>query len=139
MAKAKSEKEEVVYTKSTAQLDAEARKDLKAEDLHTFRPETVNPDYDAEPTDTRYAVEGNDTSAYRGVSPEYATYANDTEKPLPGGWSDPSQDGVDEEEGGNESPADSDSKSSGGPVGVAAPKTASTGNKGPSAPKSAGK
>jgi hypothetical protein len=28
-----------------------------------------------------FAVEGNDTSAYVGVSPEYMTYANDTEKP----------------------------------------------------------
>lgn len=29
-----------------------------------------------------YAVEGNDTSGYIGVSPEYATYANETEAPL---------------------------------------------------------
>lgn len=29
-----------------------------------------------------YAVEDNDTSAYVGVSPEYMTYASDTEKPL---------------------------------------------------------
>lgn len=29
-----------------------------------------------------YAVNGNDTSAYVGVSPEYMTYANETEKPL---------------------------------------------------------
>lgn len=29
-----------------------------------------------------YAVEDNDTSNYVGVSPEYMTYANDTEKPL---------------------------------------------------------
>lgn len=29
-----------------------------------------------------YAVEGNDTSQYIGVSPEYMTYANETEKPL---------------------------------------------------------
>jgi hypothetical protein len=28
-----------------------------------------------------YAVEGNDTSGYRGVSQEYMTYANETEKP----------------------------------------------------------
>lgn len=31
-----------------------------------------------------YAVEGNDTSGYIGVSPEYATYANETEAPLQG-------------------------------------------------------
>lgn len=30
----------------------------------------------------RYAVEDNDTSGYVGVSSEYMTYANDTEKPL---------------------------------------------------------
>lgn len=30
----------------------------------------------------RYAVEDNDTSGYVGVSAEYMTYANDTEKPL---------------------------------------------------------
>lgn len=29
-----------------------------------------------------YRVEGNDTSGYIGVSPEYMTYANETEKPL---------------------------------------------------------
>lgn len=28
-----------------------------------------------------YRVEGNDTSGYIGVSPEYMTYANETEKP----------------------------------------------------------
>jgi hypothetical protein len=31
----------------------------------------------------QFAVEGNDTSAYKGVSEEYRTYANDTEKPYP--------------------------------------------------------
>lgn len=31
-----------------------------------------------------FAVEGNDTSKYVGVSPEYKTYANDTEAPLRG-------------------------------------------------------
>ncbi len=29
-----------------------------------------------------YRVEGNDTSGYVGVSPEYMTYANPTEKPI---------------------------------------------------------
>lgn len=29
-----------------------------------------------------YRVEGNDVSGYIGVSPEYMTYANETEKPL---------------------------------------------------------
>lgn len=29
-----------------------------------------------------FAVEGNDKSAYLGTSPEYQTYANDTEKPM---------------------------------------------------------
>lgn len=37
---------------------------------------------DTEAQAVSYAVEGNDTSGYIGVSPEYATYANDTEKPL---------------------------------------------------------
>lgn len=31
--------------------------------------------------DRSFVVEGNDTSAYVGVSPEYANYANETEKP----------------------------------------------------------
>lgn len=31
-----------------------------------------------------FAVEGNDTSGYVGVSPEYMTYANETEAPLQG-------------------------------------------------------
>lgn len=29
-----------------------------------------------------YAVKGNDLSGFKGVSPEYMTYASDTEKPV---------------------------------------------------------
>lgn len=46
-------------------------------------PVAVNPE-DQAPHDgevNQYAVEGNDLSGYVGVSPEYATYANETEKP----------------------------------------------------------
>lgn len=30
----------------------------------------------------QYAVKGNDLSGFRGVSPEYMTYANETDKPV---------------------------------------------------------
>lgn len=39
---------------------------------------------DATDAGRSFAVEGNDTSKFVGVSPEYATYANDTEAPLRG-------------------------------------------------------
>lgn len=63
---------------SAAERDLEARQDKDYKPgsaLSTGRGEVSE-------TNAPYAVEGNDTSAYVGVSPEYMTYANDTEKPL---------------------------------------------------------
>ena len=75
MADQKDQKEEAVYTKSTAQLDLERRmKNGNMPDLlrRTDPQDVVAP----------YAVEDNNTSEYRGVSMEYMTYANETEAPL---------------------------------------------------------
>lgn len=35
-----------------------------------------------EVAEKNYAVKGNDLSGFRGVSPEYMTYASETEKPV---------------------------------------------------------
>lgn len=35
-----------------------------------------------EASEKNYAVKGNDLSGFRGVSPEYMTYASETEKPV---------------------------------------------------------
>jgi hypothetical protein len=56
---------------SNAELDLEARR--KAADESQGEAGDVY---------APFAVEGNDTSAYVGVSPEYMTYSNETEKPL---------------------------------------------------------
>lgn len=44
--------------------------------------DTVNGVGRVSSNDTPYAVDGNETGDYVGVSPEYMTYANETEKPL---------------------------------------------------------
>lgn len=56
---------------SNAELDLEARQ--KAADQEQGEVGEVY---------APFAVEGNDTSGYVGVSPEYMTYANETDKPL---------------------------------------------------------
>lgn len=63
--------EGVEYTKPTTQLDLEARQ---------ARERGEEPEGTPQARDFR--VEGNETDAYVGVSPEYMTYADDTSKPL---------------------------------------------------------
>lgn len=74
--------EGVSYTKPASQVDLEAR---LADDFGGGAPVSpLDSDDDAQnPTkqSDRFAVEGNDTSAYVGVSEEYRNYANETEKP----------------------------------------------------------
>lgn len=72
-------------TKPTTQLDLEAR---AKRDYALADPAKVEPDA----VDAPFAVEDNDTSAYRGVDRDRMTYANDTEKPLAG-------DGIEDEVG----------------------------------------
>lgn len=82
MADKKDEVEKAVYTKSTAQLDLERRLEndnYPAGVLVTNRDDdALNPEKVVAP----WATEDTDTSEYRGVSPEYMTHANETEKPL---------------------------------------------------------
>lgn len=80
---------EVVYAKSTAQLDLEERLARQNEPVRVNLEEddVLNPEKVVAP----YKVEDNDTSAYRGVSPEYMTYADDRQKPFDaeeGVWAD---------------------------------------------------
>lgn len=71
--------EEVEYTKPTSLLDLEAR--LERENQSDLvLPSYVNPE-DAERPEAQWAVEGNEVDNYVGVSPEYMTYANETDKP----------------------------------------------------------
>lgn len=82
MAKVESKKEEVVdktasdpsdeINKTTAQLARERR---HAEEDAKAKGEVVD-------EGRSFAVEGNDLSGYFGVSPEYMTYANDTDRPF---------------------------------------------------------
>lgn len=60
-------KEKASFTKSAQELDLEQRYAAEKGEESEGRD---------------FAVEGNDLSGYRGVSPEYATYSNDTDKPL---------------------------------------------------------
>lgn len=74
--------------KSTALLDKEARMRAELAALEGPKEDAPRASVWGDAVDDRgnvlspYAVEGNDTSAYVGVNPEYATYANETEKPL---------------------------------------------------------
>lgn len=80
MADDKKDKVEV-DNRPTSQKDLEARleRDHLPADLliDNTEDEVRNPEKVVAP----YAVEGNDTSGYLGVSHEYMTYANETEKP----------------------------------------------------------
>jgi hypothetical protein len=79
------EADEVDDNRPTSQRDLEQRleKDFKS-DLSTPDGPVESEDAvrDPEQVYAPYAVEGNDTSAYVGVSPEYMTYSDDTQKPL---------------------------------------------------------
>jgi hypothetical protein len=71
--------DKVEYTKPTSLLDLEAR--LERENRSdAVLPSYVNPE-DAEAPEAQWAVEGNEVDNYVGVSPEYMTYANDSDKP----------------------------------------------------------
>lgn len=68
------------YAKSAAQVDLEAR---VASGNKSDRVLSTSDSYEKpESGDGRsYAVEGNDLTGYVGVSPEYATYSTDAQKP----------------------------------------------------------
>lgn len=65
---------------SRAQRDLEQRHEAgyRSVVVDNTVDETANP----EVTNKQFAVEDNDTSAYRGVSEEYMTYASEADKPL---------------------------------------------------------
>lgn len=72
-----------VGVRPTSQVDLERRLE---DDFGGGAVHPLDSDDDSvNPTKQRdlFAVEGNDTSAYVGVSEEYRTYANETEKPYP--------------------------------------------------------
>lgn len=71
------EKEKAVYAPTTAEVDRERRLDQEELSADEFAEK-----YGTDVTGREYAVEGNDTGDYVGVSPEYMTYARDTDKPL---------------------------------------------------------
>lgn len=73
MAKKKAE-----YVPPTSQVDLERR----LSDDYRSPLDISGSVSDPDEVNAPYAVEDNDTSAYIGVSPEYMTYANETEKPL---------------------------------------------------------
>ena len=69
-----SDDNEVTFTRPTAQVDLERRLEADHKVARTAPdPSTV---------DAPYATEDTDTSAYVGVSQEYMTHANETEKPF---------------------------------------------------------
>lgn len=70
------------YEKPASQVDLEERLENgnRSDRVLSTSDEYVGNDVEEETT--RYAVEDNDLSNYVGVSPEYATYANETEAPL---------------------------------------------------------
>lgn len=77
-----AEQQKAQYAKPASQVDLEERlakgnaSDKVLSTAEVRRGEEV-------PEDGRdYRVEGNETDGYVGVSPEYATYANETEAPL---------------------------------------------------------
>lgn len=64
---------------SRAQRDLEQRHatGYRQVEVDNTKDDVANP----EVVNSQYAVEGNDTSGYLGVSEEYMTYANETDKP----------------------------------------------------------
>lgn len=72
----------VSYTEPASQVDLKNRLESDFGAGSSTSP-LDSKDDSVNPTEQRdlFAVEGNDTDAYVGVSEEYRTYANDTEKP----------------------------------------------------------
>lgn len=66
-------------------VPSRAQRDLEERHAAGYLPvqvdNTKNDVANPEVVNDGYAVEGNDTSAYLGVSPEYMTYANETDQP----------------------------------------------------------
>ena len=77
-----AQKDKAQYAKPASQLDLEARLENGNK---SDRVLSTSDNYEP-PTDSGdgrdFRVEDNDISEYVGVSPEYATYANETEAPL---------------------------------------------------------
>ncbi len=79
-------KEKAQYAKPASQLDLEERLENGNKSFRELSTsETYEGPKDDNPEGRDFRVEGNDVSQYVGTSPEYATYANDTEAPLGGG------------------------------------------------------
>lgn len=79
-----AEKKKAQYAPPGSQVDLEAR---QATGNASDRVLTTADVYEAPAGDEggrEFAVEGNDTDGYIGVSPEYRTYANETEAPVTG-------------------------------------------------------
>lgn len=77
-------KKKAEYAKPASQIDLEARlENGNKSDRVLSTSDSYEPPKDS--NDGRdFRVEGNDVENYVGVSPEYATYANETEAPLKG-------------------------------------------------------
>lgn len=77
-----AEKEKAQYAAPGSQVDLKRRQE---NDNKSDRVLSTSDEYDPQELGEArsYLVEGNDTTEYIGTSPEYATYANDTEAPLP--------------------------------------------------------
>lgn len=76
MTDTKKKEEKAVYLPTTAELDLERRMDkeeLTKEEYADKYSENVN--------GRDFTGDGNDTSGYVGVNPEYMNYANETDKP----------------------------------------------------------
>lgn len=76
----KKNEEKAVYLPPTSQVDLEER--LARDNMPVPVDFEGDPVLNPEKVYAPYAVEGNDLSAYRGVSPEYMTYSDDTSKPF---------------------------------------------------------
>lgn len=74
--------DEVEDNRSTAgkALESQIAPDAPAR-VETYNPGYSMADDDREGEESQFAVEDNDVSGFVGASPEYRTYANETEKP----------------------------------------------------------
>jgi hypothetical protein len=126
---AKPKEEEAQYAPPASQVDLEER---RANDNKSDRMLLTAPGYEQDaPQDGRdYRVEGNDLENYISTSPEYMTYANETEAPLRADDSveeevaDEFRDHLDSLNLGGREDADSESDT----AGVAAPPPAAKGS-----------
>src|SRR6478752_7090424 len=77
-----AKEEKAQYAAPGSQVDLERR---QANDNKSDRVLSTSDEYDPQELGEArsFLVEGNDVTEYIGTSPEYATYANETEAPLP--------------------------------------------------------